>query len=121
MRFRLFAATAVVALLALGAPTSSAQGVQRACQGVYAGQPLRGVLQLERWVRSETFQYYGVFRDPLGNTYELEVVTADLAGGTGSVWVNSARHRETYMAMQVFQNGFIVRTEDGIVVEFQCQ
>ena len=121
MRFRFIAVVTALALLALGTPTSLAQGVQRTCQGVYAGQPLQGVLQLERWVRSETFQYYGVFRDSLGNTYELQVVTADLAGGTGSVWVNSARHRETYMTMQVFQNGFVVRTEDGVVVEFECR
>lgn len=59
--------------------------------------------------------------DQYGNTYELEVMTPNLEGGTGSTWMNSMRHRETYMQMQVLQDGFIVRTEDGVAVQFQCQ
>lgn len=93
---------------------------KRQCEGVYAQMTLKGVLLLERWNTAASYRYYGLFQDPLGNVYELEVMTPNLEGGVGSTWVNSMRHRETFIELQVSEQGFVVRTEDGVAVTYTC-
>ncbi len=125
VRFLAVALPLVVGALAAGAlaTPSEAQEVlaTRSCTGTYAGMELKGVLVLERWTHERTYRYYGRFQDPVGNVYELEVFTGYLEGGVGGTWVNGMAHRATYINLRVHQEGFVVQTEDGVVVEYRCE
>ena len=116
---RILAITLVLLAWAAG---SHAQTViaQRACQGSYLGTPLQGIFIVERWMTQASYRYYGRFQDTYGNIVEFEVMSP-YAGGTGGAWTNGMRHRETYITLQVQQNGFVIRTEDGITSQFTCQ
>ena len=112
------------AMLWVGFVASPAEAQQvlarQTCVGSLGGVELSGTLVLERWSHARTFRYYGAFRDPAGNVYELEVFTGNLEGGVGGTWLNGMRHRETHINLRVFEGGFVVQTEDGIVVQYKC-
>ena len=122
-RSALAALAAVLLAVALSATPAGAQQVlaTRNCSGTYAGMELSGILQLERWATERTYRYYGRFLDPVGNVYELEVFTGHLEGGVGGTWVNGMAHRGTYINLRVHESGFVVQTEDGVVVEYACE
>ncbi len=113
---------AAAALWALSGPpaAAAAQPVsQQSCRGDYLGVPLTGVLTIERWTHYDTHRIYGVFQDPTGNVYEIEVMT-NQPGGVGSAWMNGMRHRETYIELALHDGGFVIRTEDGVTSQFSC-
>lgn len=119
---RLIAAAASFALPC----TASAQAVlaQQSCSGLYQGAagaiPLQGTVTIERWSHERTFRHYGQFQDGMGQVHEFEVFSGG-EGGTGSVWTNGARHRESRIQLNVVQGGFVIQIEDGPVVQLQCQ
>lgn len=116
---------AVAALLALPA-AAQAQAIlaQQSCSGQYQGAagviPLQGTVTFERWSHERTFRHYGQFQDSMGQIHEFEVFSGG-EGGTGSVWSNGARHRESRMQMTALPGGYVLQIEDGSVVQLQCQ
>ena len=114
---------ALALCLPLGASAAAGQEILavRACTGVGEASGISGLLQLERWITSAPFRYYGRFQDAAGNLHELEVRTADTGGGVGSVWTNGMRHRETHVHLAVAADtAFVLRSEDGAVVSYRC-
>ncbi len=117
----------IMALLAglsvvLRAPSAMAQEPigQYSCAGGAGALRMQGTLMIERWYTLRSYRYYGRFGDAAGNLHEFEVFSPG-ESGTGSTWTNSMRHRETFIGFQLLQKGFVIRTEDGVVAQFQCQ
>lgn len=106
---------------AAGVRPATAQVLLREqCATVVDGKPIRGVMQVEYLRYSDTHRVYGLFGDPQGNRIELEVLT-NQPRGVGSMWFNSARHREIRIDLSRVPGGYIVATEDGAVVRLECR
>lgn len=108
--------------LVVAAQSVSAQTIiaQKHCATNFQGNPIRGMMQVERWDYYDTHRIYGQFQDGAGNLIELEVMT-NQPGGVGGLWFNHARHRETHIDLRIVGDGFVLRTEDGAVAQFVCQ
>lgn len=122
LRAAIFNAT--LALLVLpSAAFAQALLAQQSCTGQYQGAagviPLQGNVTFERWSHERTFRHYGQFQDAMGQMHEFEVFSGG-EGGTGSVWTNGARHRESRIQLNVVQGGYVIQIEDGSVVQIQC-
>lgn len=121
---KMFSRAGIAALFAMGltpGPAGAASVLgQWQCQTMVNGSPVNGVYQLEDWrAYHNTLRHYGLFQAGNGAVWEFEVF-AGQGGGTGGLWVNGMRHRETYIQLQVGGGGFVIRTEDGAVVQVSC-
>lgn len=114
-----FVAMTLAAVLASAQPAAAQTAMTRPCHGVYQGVPVEGVLVVSRMMTAMRWEIRGYFQDPYRNTYEFEVLTPG-AGGTGGLWINSQRHRESHVFVQLLEGGFTLRLEDGQVVPFRC-
>lgn len=108
---------AIVAITA--APAHAGPGLTAECAGVYQGAPMQGVLAISRMYTAMRWEIRGRFFDPRRNMYEFEVLTPH-AAGTGGLWINGARHRESHVYVQLTRLGFAIRLETGEVAEFRC-
>lgn len=143
------AATIALVVAATVAAPADAQGAgapiaQMQCQGSYGGVPVQGVVSAELYTYQgggvrETSGYtpylmrgdlsaipgtvglFGNLVDGYGSLVNFEVFLTGVSEGTGSYWINHARHRETYMRLAMMQGGFAIQTEDGVTAQFQCQ
>ena len=145
-----FAGAMLALFLALPAAPASAQAVlgQSECRGSYQGIEIAGTVLADFWqmigpsgastegtfklfyqylMRGEmdripgTVRLFGNMRDSAGNLVNFEVF---LQGGnisTGSVWINGARHKETFMRLVVVNMGFEIYPETGDVARFACE
>lgn len=64
---------------------------------------------------------FGHMRDSHGRLVNFEVYLTRGNNGTGSVWINGARHRETHMRLFVGRGGFVILPETGGRAIFRCQ
>jgi hypothetical protein len=133
--------------LFVAAPSASAQMVlaQLDCSGSYADYSYRGLVLVDLWrtggpLSSREFyqlawflklgtvdkipgqlHVFGDMRDQLQNIVNFEVFLHPNGEGTGSLWFNGKRHRETFMKLVVRQEGFTIYPETGGVAEFTCR
>ena len=101
------------------APAGASPVMQAACDGAYRGAALHGVLSVSRIMTAMQWEISGRFVDPMRNVYEFEVLTPN-SGGTGGLWRNGARHRESHVFVQLYQGGFGIRLESGETLRFTC-
>lgn len=119
-------ATVLAGAMLLAAPSAFGQAVlaQQSCSGQYQGAAgviaVQGIVTFERWSHERTFRHYGQFQDAMGQVHEFEVFSGG-EGGTGSVWTNGARHRESRIQLATVQGGYMIQIEDGSVVQLRCQ
>ncbi len=150
LRLVVFGAAILIGIaLGLPPVPASAQAVlgQAECRGSYQGVEIRGTVVADLWqfvgpsagstlgsfgqlyefiMRGElekvpgTVRLFGQMFDPLGNLVNFEVFLQGVGRGTGSVWINNQRHRETYMNLVVVENGLEIYPETGDVARFEC-
>lgn len=143
-------AGAVLALLlALGVAPAAAQAVigQSECRGSYQGIDIAGTVLADLWKVNgpdsgstlgtfntiyEHLMYgemaqiagmvrlFGHMRDAAGNLVNFEVFLQGGGEGTGSVWINGARHRETFMRFVLGRLSFDIYPETGGLAHFTC-
>ncbi len=68
-----------------------------------------------------TVRLFAEMIDNSRNLVNFEVFLTQGTQGTGSVWVNGMRHRETFMTLVVQPNGFIIYPETGGGAQFICE
>jgi len=107
---------------AMLAPAAHAQVLMtRRCQTVWQGQPVVGVMQVERLPYADTHRVYGQFRDPQNTLIEFEIMTNQYQG-VGGMWFNNARHREIHIHWQMMPDGgFVITGEGGASARYVCR